>query len=289
MGTSASSKGPGGGVPLVPPWVPPLPGPPAAPAGGPAPQTGTPIPGQVAPTAPANPAAAPVPATPLAPARRFGAARTSLGSYGRSGNHNDLKAGLGHYVRSGYGGSAQAARRMGGTARTAGALYGVFSALRSGQAPTDAPGINPATLVGRPAREVMDAIADAIRPIDGTQDAEASRQAMDGAVADLLGRFPDADLTTLDQSQIEMMLERYAARDLCHRIELDVGKSITSKAPDPATAVRRLEDMRQYIAAEIAAQFAQHRQGGQQLTGSNVAALVASVLQATLSVFEDYV
>jgi hypothetical protein len=135
----------------------------------------------------------------------------------------------------------------------------------------------------------MDAIADAIRPVDGTQDAEASRQAMDGAVADLLDRSPDADLTTLDQSQIEMMLERYAARDLCHRIELDVGKSITSKAPDPATAVRRLEEMRQYIAAEMAAQFAGRRERGEQLTGSNVAALVASILQSTLSVFEDYV
>src|SRR5437762_1236533 len=30
MGTSASSKGPGGGVPLVPPWVPPIPPPPPA-------------------------------------------------------------------------------------------------------------------------------------------------------------------------------------------------------------------------------------------------------------------
>lgn len=288
MGTSASSKGPGGGVPLVPPWVPPLPGAPGT----------VPTPAQTAPGTPSAPVTQPVtapvtaPATspsPMAPPRRFGGARASLGRFARSGNHDDLKSGLGHYVRTGYGGGQQAARRMAGTARTAGALYGVFDALRSGQTPAAAPAIDPAALAGRPAREVMDVIADAIRPIDGTQDAEASRQAMDGAVADLLTQFPNADLTTLEQRQIEVMVERYAARDLCHRIELDVGKSITSKAPDPATAVRRLEDMRQYVAAEMTAQFAERRERGEQLNGGNVAALVASVLQSTLSVFEEYV
>ena len=284
MGTSASSKGPGGGVPLVPPWVPPLPGAPGA----------APTPTQAAPGTPSSPVTAPVTApltspSPLAPPRRFGGARASLGRFARSGNHDDLKSGLGHYVRTGYGGGQQAARRMAGTARTAGAIYGVFDALRSGQAPIALPTISPAALAGRPAREVMDVIADAIRPIDGTQDAEASRQAMDGAVADLLNQFPNADLTALEQGQIEVMVERYTARDLCHRIELDVGRSITSKAPDPATAVRRLEDMRQYVAAETSAQFAERRERGDQLNGGNVAELVASVLQSTLSIFEDYV
>lgn len=105
MGTSTSSRGPGGGVPLVPAWVPPPPGEP---------------PSQSPPE--------------MAPPRRFQPARTRLGGYGRSGSENDLRRGLGHYSRTGLGGSASGARRMAGTAVTAGGLYGVLDALRTGTA-----------------------------------------------------------------------------------------------------------------------------------------------------------
>ena len=97
MGTSASSRGPGGGVPLVPEWVPPA--------------TDQPAPSQPPPPQ-------------MAPARRFQTARTNLGGFARTGAGESLRRGLGHYSRSGLGGAAAAASRMGGTARTAGGLYG---------------------------------------------------------------------------------------------------------------------------------------------------------------------
>src|SRR5437773_2350230 len=111
MGTSASSKGPAGGVPMVPPWVP------------------DPVPPNPPPDAPPGPAgdgsndnqqgpdyAAPQQAplsrpptprlSPIAPAARFNGARRSLGDFARSGDSDDMRRGLRHYVRSGYGGGA---------------------------------------------------------------------------------------------------------------------------------------------------------------------------------------
>jgi hypothetical protein len=115
MGTSASSDGPGGGVPMVPPWVP-DPAPPnplqdgdgaAAPADGD---------GQQAPPAPTQPnPQQPTQAQPaaIAPAGRFGGARLNLGKFAREGKQRDLRRSLGQYVRKGYGGRETAVKRLG--------------------------------------------------------------------------------------------------------------------------------------------------------------------------------
>ena len=84
MGTSASSNGPGGGVPLVPPWVPPvpplpLPVPPVPPADGqgPGPADGD---GQNGPARLRNPQQpAQAQPSPIAPAGRFLGARLNFG------------------------------------------------------------------------------------------------------------------------------------------------------------------------------------------------------------------
>jgi hypothetical protein len=177
---------------------------------------------------------------------------------------------------------------MAATASTAGALYGLLDAFRSGQIPPNV-ALDPATLAGQPARTILDAIADAIRPIDGTQDTEASRQAMDRALADLLGAFPTADLLALTVTEIDLMVELFVAHDLCLRIDLDVGRTIQARAPDPATAVRRLEDMKDYVVASVRAAFAARGNRRQRLDRTHASQLVAEVLRDTLSIFEEYI
>lgn len=66
MGTSASSKGPGSGVPLVPPWV------------------------------EDNPE--------VAEPSRFKAARINLGKFAKNGSEDSLGRGLGYYSKNGLGG-----------------------------------------------------------------------------------------------------------------------------------------------------------------------------------------
>lgn len=279
MGTSKSSTGPGPNVPLVPPWVP-DPIPPATPANG---GDDANVPDQQAPPTPV-----PGPA-PNAPAGRFGPARTNLGSFARSGSADEMRRGLGHYVRKGYGGSATAARRMGGTARTAGALYSALSSAAAGHAiPPESP-FDPALLSGSSADEIMDALVEAVRPVDGTQDAEAGRAAVRNALSELLGRFPNANLLELSEDQRLFAIERYVALDVYSRFNLDVGKTVKDRAPNSSAALSRLKDVKDYIKQTMSARFRDLREAGEQLGARRIAEMARQALQDAFAVFEEYV
>lgn len=268
MGTSQSSSGPGPGVPLVPPWAEQI-DPPTAPDGT---------------TPPENQDKAKKP-EPIAPRARFGAARRGLGGFARSGNDRDLRRALGHYVRTGYGGGGTMSRRLGGTAATAGRLNGV---LQSGLGP-DGNALRDAALASSADVNVLlDAIVDAAGPANGTQDRESSRGAIRDSLTDLLTRFPDADLFALSNVQREFVIERYTALDVYGRFCLDLQQAIVDKASDPATGLRRLRQVREFIYQQVSAAFRAIRERGGSATTASVARLTAQALHETLSVFEEY-
>lgn len=279
MGTSGSSTGPGSGVPLVPPWVtdPDI----AAPSSDEGDDTDT--------EQEAGGEDAGGPSTPvgIAPDARFRGARFDLGQFASSGSGNSLRRGLGNYIRTGLGGTRQASQRMAGTARKTGALYGVLHALSTGSTPTVDLGIDPAQLTGRPARETADRIAHALSPTDGTQDAEASRRSISLALRELVAEDPTADLTALTEQQIELVMEMYVGHDICRRIELDVGKTILDRAPDAATAIRRLDEMYSYVRQCVAAAF-RRRRGNKALSKREASRLATRVIRDTFEVFESH-
>jgi len=283
MGTSRSGTGPGPEVPLVPPWVP-DPVPPADGDGpdtpdGQDPQT---QPGPVPPSAPA------LQTVPLAPKARFGGARTSLGSFAHSGSAEDMKRGIGHYVRRGYNGASSATQRMGGTVRTAGTLYGALSSAAAGQAAAPGSPFDPVLLAGRTAAEVMDALVEAVRPTDGTLDAEGARSAIRNAMADLLEQFPEANLLELSEDQRLFAIERYVALDVFNRFALDLGKTIQEKAPSATAGLVRLKEVKDYVKQTISARFRALIRAGEQLGTRRVSELARQALRATFEVFEDY-
>jgi hypothetical protein len=189
-------------------------------------------------------------------------------------------------VRTGYGGGETMSRRLGGTAATAGRLNGV---LQSGRAP-DGNSLRDAVLAsGSDVNVVLDAIVDAASPGNGTQDRESSRRAVRDSLTDLLARYPGADLLALTDAQRELVIERYAALDVYGRFCLDVQKTIMDKAPDPATALRRLRQVREFISQQVSAAFRAIRRQGGPATTANVARLTAQALRETLSVFEEYI
>lgn len=286
MGTSQSSGGPGPGVPMVPPWTPPSPPPDESPNPQP-PDNPQNLPPEGEGNMP-SPVPAPVQPAPLAPPGRFMGVRRGLGDYVRSGDRGDLGRSLGHYVRSGYGGSQTATRRFGGTATTAGTLAMALANVASGQ--TTGPGVllDRALLEGRSADEVIEAVVEAVRPVDGTQDAEAQRAAICDALSELLTRFPDADLLNLDAGQRAFAIERFAAMDVVRRFELDVGKTILEKAPSATTALSRLKEVREYIKESVSAAFRRLRSAGQNVTTGRVSRIVSDALRETFEVFEGY-
>lgn len=177
------------------------------------------------------------------------------------------------------------ARRMGGTASTAGRLNEV---LQSGRTP-DGTELRDAILAsGNDVNVVLDAIVDAASPADGTQDKESSRRAIWDALADLLVRFPDADFSALNDAQRAFVIERYTALDVYGRFCLDLQKTVMDKSPDPATGLRRLKQVREFIAEHVSAAFRTIRERDKPATTANIAHLTRDALRATFSVFEEY-
>lgn len=268
MGTSQSSKGPGPGVPLVPPWA-----------------------DEINPSTSSDELSSENEEDtrkldPLAPRARFRDARRGLGRFAGSGDDRYLRRTLGHYVRTGYGGSATMSRRLGSTAATAGRLNSV---LQSGTTP-DGRALRDAALAsGSDVNVVLDAIVEATSPVDGTQDREMSRYSVRDALTDLLVRFPDADLLSLTDTQREFVIERYAARDVFGRFCLDLKKTILDKAPDPATALRRLRQIREFIGQQVAASFRTIREQRTEVTSASVSHLTVQALRDTFNVFEEYI
>lgn len=271
MGTSQSSKGPPSNVPLVPPWVP---DPPLEDG-----DENKPLPENQDPEPP----------RPIAPPRRFGPARRSLGDFGLTGSADSLKRGLGHYVSRGLGGTSAAVRRAGGTARTAGSLYDALRGLAAGGPSRAGTPFDQLLRTDQPIEMVMDAIVEAVRPIDGTLDAEASRRAIRHALSALLELFPEVDLRNLTEEQRTLVIENFVAIDVFHRFQLDVGKSILDKAPTPTTAVVRLREARDFIKESVAASFRKLRRMGQNLSIGHVNKIVSVALLETFEVFEGYI
>ena len=305
MGTSQNSEGPGKGVPLVPSWTPPLPPlPPPVPPQPPEPpeppeppvddlaDEGPPDPDKDLPEdgdqGDNDPRALPEAPERLAPPGRFGGARRGLGDYASNGDRTSLRRSLGDYVRQGYGGAKTTTARFGGTAAIAGVFSNTLEAIAQGD--QSAPGaLDPALWSGRSASEVMDALVEAVRPVDGTQDAEAERASIRGSLSDVLVRYPDADLLDLSAEQRAFAIERFTAMDVFHRYELDLGKTVQQKADSATIAMRRLKEIKDYIKESVSASFRKIAATGARLTSGRISEVVRAALQETFEVFEGYV
>ncbi len=265
MGTSGSSDGPGPNVPMVPPWVPPLP---------------------TAPTAPVNPTP---PAVLLAPPGRFQSTRLNLGKFASSGDKDSLTRGVGNYFKSGYGGGGTASGRFGGTARAAGTLFGALAGGAGGVAATpERDALEAAVQSGAEPDAVICALIEAIRPVDGTQDAEGSRRALADTLSELMTKHPTADLLNLTPAQLNLAIALFIANDVYARFFLDVGKSIIENAPSVTTGLSRLKEVKEYIREVVIAQFNRSWVSGVPATSGRVLEVVASALKDAIEVFEGY-
>ncbi|MDR7166233.1 hypothetical protein J2X12_004287 [Pseudarthrobacter oxydans] len=141
---------------------------------------------------------------------------------------------------------------------------------------------------GNDVNVVLDAIADAASPIDGTQDKEASRRAVRDSLSELLVKYPDADLAALTDVQRLFVIERYAALDVYGRFCLDLQKTVMEKASDAATGLRRLKSIREFVVQQVAAAFRAVRERGLATDTRSIARLTSEALKETLAVFEEY-
>jgi hypothetical protein len=196
MGTSTSSKGANNRSPLVPPWA-------DIDGAGPGPQ--------------------PEP-------NRFQSFRTSLGRFVSSGDGDYLRKALRSYARSSTGGSNVGPRRFGAMAQAGAGLFGTLNQLRAdlGNAPVNLRG-----LAGRPTREVIDALVNALVPENG--DADRIRAALNEALSECLEGVEQFDFSNITDDVLTELMVRYVSFCVFEQIVMD-SRDAFAKAHTPAQA-----------------------------------------------------
>ncbi|CAA2136974.1 hypothetical protein MBLL_00430 (plasmid) [Methylobacterium bullatum] len=193
MGTSSSSRGPGGRSPLVPSW------------------------------ADADPD---VP-LPVPEGQRFRPFRTEFGRY--AAGDGSLRTALGHYARTATGGAAYGPRRFGPAYTAGGGLFGLLGDLRAGGDGSAFAGIDLSGLAGRTLGYAIQEIARALAPANG--DADKVAVAIREAVAEVLPDVEIFDPATLTPDDIIAILIEFLARILFQQVTDDAG-SAWNRAPD---------------------------------------------------------
>lgn len=285
MGTSTSSGGPGPGVSLDPPWLDSIGGgddggesndAPGDSAGGD--QVGAPGGDERPPDG--NPPAQ------LSPARRFASARRDLSAFARSGDTGNLGRGIGHYSRSGMGGSRQAANRMRASTRAGAGLVSFLQQVRDGATEEARQWVDELVAGAPSADAVVDAIVEAVMPAGGSADEESIRDSMAIALSDLMVISPECDVLRMSVEDTWTLMQLYLSREVCSRLRFDMGQGLESARLNPAVAVQRELEMRQFVRNEIGVQLAELRGSTPNPTQRQLDGLMQEALRLTFAVYE---
>ena len=264
MGTSASHGGPKSGVSFDPPWLDDIDNP-EAPEQNP----------QTAPEAPL-----------LAPPARFRSARQNMGDYIKSGSRESLKKSLGHYSRTGMGGSRNVANRMRHSASVASKLYSSFSSLREGNEPTISSIISNYRAENTDVYGLIDAIAGYICGDGGSLDETSPINSVSSALSDLFDKNPDIDITALSDDSVWSLVSSFLSYEAFSKIQLDIGQGFETKDIPLADCVIRLNDMREYLESEISSQVNVIRSELGNKPPSDLHNVMMTAIERTFKVFE---
>ena len=287
MGTSASSNGPMGGVPFDPPWLDDI--------GNPQPDEGAQPDNQGTGDAggagqegnrPEQPPQRPTKPPEIAPPRRFQNARRKLGDFVRTGNRESFQKAVGHYSRTGMGGASNAANRMRSSTRSAVNLFGVLQSAREGADPAVNEWVTALTGRNATAQDVADEIIRRVAPSGGSQEETSCRESMSQAMLDLLDKNPHVDLLHLEDDDIWALIESFLGYEAFNRLCLDIGQVFENSALNPRDQVTRMNEMREYLKAELCAQIEDLRQTMPDAASNQLQVVLQSALQNTFIVYE---
>ena len=285
MGTSASSKGPGSGVPFDPPWLdniaPELPGEGIQPGEqGVNKDNGNQENNQ--PNPPFQPAEQPD----LAPSRRFQNARRHLADFVSTGNQGSLRSALGNYSRTGMGGSRNVARRMRTSTKSASNLFRVLQSAREGTDQTVNQWVVSLAARNADAWEIVDEIIRFVAPDGGSPEETSSRDSMAQAMEDLLETNPNIDLLHLEDNNIWTLVESFLSHEAFNRLCLDIGQNFENSKLSPRDRVLRMNEMRDYLRAELSTQIERLRQQTPNASSKQLQTVLQAAIENTFTVYE---
>jgi hypothetical protein len=222
----------------------------------------------------------------LAPPRRFYSARRELGNFARTGNQDSFRKAVGHYSRTGMGGASNAANRMRTSTRSAANLFGVLQSAREGADPAINEWVTSLTGRNASAQDIVDEIIRRVAPSGGSQDETSCRESMAQAMEDLLEEDPNVDLLHLEDDDIWTLTESFLGYEAFNRLCLDIGRVFESSDLSPRDRVTRMNEMQDYLKAELCAQVEELRQTKPNAASNQLQVVLQSALQNTFLVYE---
>jgi hypothetical protein len=131
----------------------------------------------------------------------------------------------------------------------------------------------------------MSAVVEAVRPVDGTQDSESTRNAIKNAASELLDKNPDADFLNLTEEERLFIVERFLAADVFNHLVLDLGQHIQKAAPSIMAASARFREIKNYVKQAVSAAFRSIYKTGEKLTAWRISTISRQCIQEALEVF----
>ena len=147
--------------------------------------------------------------------------------------------------------------------------------------------VNQLTAKNLSAYEVADEIVDQVISVGGSLEEESCRDSMAQAMSELLAINPDIDLVNMDNDSIWTVMELFVANEAFNRINLDIGQLFESEKYTPMETVSRMNEMREYLKAEISAQIQELRADTTNPTKNEINNLLQTAIQITFEVFEE--
>ena len=209
-----------------------------------------------------------------------------MGNFARTGDKKSFQKAVGHYSRTGMGGARNAAQRMRASTRSAANLFGVLQLVRNGSDP----GLNEwvASLASRNAstQDIVNEIIRKVAPSGGSQDETSCRESMAQALEDLLDEYPEVNLLQLGDREIWALIEYFLGYEAFGRLCLDIGQVFENSSLSPRDRVTRMNEMQDYLQAELCAQVEKLRQTTPNPASQQLHVLLQSALENTFLVYE---
>ena len=278
MGTSTSSSGPGKDVPFDPPWLDTITQEIESPSEYTPEESG-----EEDETQADDQLDVPVE---TAPAGRFRNARRYLGEYLQTGDRSSLAKALGSYSGKGMGGAANLSRRMRASTSAGAALFNFLQDIRDGSDPKVQEWIDQLAAQNLSAQELADEVIEQVLSTGGSLDEESCRDSMSQAMSDLLIHQQDVDLMKMSDDSIWTLMEFFIANEALNRICLDIGQAFESAKVSPQKAVSRMNEMKEYLKAEVSEQLQEVRKNTRVATTAEINNILQSALRITFEIFE---
>jgi len=278
MGTSKSSNGPGPGVSFDPPWLDNI--------NLPNPES-SPIDDQKTTEQKLESNETKIPTfVNIAPPARFFGARTNIGNYVKSGNKASLRLALGHYSKTGMGGTKNVSKRMRVSTSVGSKLFNTLQSVRNGNNQTLSNLFAKLKSNNADVYQFIDAIVDNVCPHGGSLDEVSCQNSVFSALSEFLDKNPDADISNLSDDSLWSLTASFLGHEAFSRVQLDIGQSFESKQVPLSERMTRLNDMREYIEAEISAQLNILRSSERNQSSESLQMTLMRAIKNTFQVFE---